>query len=83
MVYSSWNMNKTVIYTSATCAYCPMVKKYLDRFNVDYEERDIEVGNNHKESIEASGAFTVPVVVSGDRVVVGYQPLKLRSIFQG
>jgi len=75
--------SKAVVYTSKTCAYCPMVKQYLDRFDVDYEERDIEVGNNHKDSIEASGAFTVPVVVAGDRVVVGYQPGKLRSIFQG
>lgn len=72
---------KTIIYTSDTCAYCPMVKKFAKHFNVEYEERNISNPTNEAEALKM--ARTVPITVRGESFVVGYQPGKLRSIFQG
>lgn len=68
---------KAIIYTTPTCAYCPMVKKYLTAKGVEYEEidaSDIEVA---KEAQRISGATTVPITVINDKVIVGWRPAKL------
>lgn len=60
-----------------------MTKMYLDRLNVEYEERDTDNKEYMSEAFEHAGMSIVPVLVFGDNVVTGYQPGKLRSIFQG
>lgn len=71
------------IFTTNTCSYCGMVKRFLDlkgqRYDVvnldDHPERQAEV-------LEISGALTVPVTVvtkqdDTKEVVVGYNLSKL------
>ena len=71
------------IFTSNTCAYCQMVKKYLGAKGMNYEEVNIdEHPHRQAEAVEMSGAMTVPVTVvtKGDdskEVVVGYNLAKL------
>lgn len=87
-------MKKTVtIYTTTTCAYCEMVKKFLTSKNVPYsvinmDEQPTEV---RQKVIEMSGAMTVPVVVVEDtddeqapkNITVGWNPAKLSAAVQG
>lgn len=71
------------IFTSNTCAYCQMVKKYLGAKGMSYEEVNIdEHPHRQAEAMKMSGATTVPVTVvtKGDdskEVVVGYNLAKL------
>lgn len=71
------------IFTSNTCAYCQMVKKYLGAKGMSYEEVNIdEHPHRQAEAMQMSGATTVPVtiVTKGDdskEVVVGYNLAKL------
>lgn len=71
------------IFTSNTCAYCQMVKKYLGAKGMTYEEVNIdEHPHRQAEAMKMSGATTVPVTVvtkSDDsrEVVVGYNLAKL------
>jgi glutaredoxin 3 len=71
------------IFTSNTCAYCGMVKKYLQAKNVGYEEVNIdEHPDRQKEAYEVSGSLTVPVTVVTNQddtkqVVVGYNLAQL------
>jgi glutaredoxin len=60
------------IFTTNTCGYCQMVKKYLGAKGHTYQEVNLEL----------SGAMTVPVTVvtkSDDsrEVIVGYNLAKL------
>lgn len=71
------------IFTTNTCAYCHMVKKYLSIKGVSYEEINLD-DNPHRraEALELSGALTVPVTVVTKRddtkeVIVGYNLAKL------
>jgi glutaredoxin len=71
------------IFTTNTCAYCGMVKKYLGAKGMNYEEINLdEHPQRQAEALELSGALTVPVTVvtKGDdsrEVVVGYNLAKL------
>ncbi len=74
---------KVTIFTTNTCGYCQMVKKYLAAKNVGYEEVNLdEFPDRRAEAIALSGAMTVPVtlVVKNDdtqEVIVGYNLAKL------
>lgn len=87
-------MSKTVtIYTTNTCAYCEMVKKFLKGKSVPFTvvNMDEEPNEVRQRVIEMSGAMTVPVVVVADEeddtvpknITVGWNPAKLATAVQG
>lgn len=71
------------IFTTNTCAYCVMVKKWLASKNMTYEEVNLdEHPERQKEAFELSGQLAVPVTVitkddDSKEVVVGYNLAKL------
>jgi len=71
------------IFTTNTCAYCGMVKKWLGSKGFEYEEVNLDSSpDRQKEALELSGALTVPVTVvtkqdDSREVVVGYNLGKL------
>lgn len=71
------------IYTSNTCAYCVMVKKWLSMKGLGYEEVNIETNPERQaEMMQASGQMAVPVTIvtqadDTKQVVVGYNIAKL------
>ena len=66
------------IYTTNTCSYCPMVKQYLKRKGLSYDEVNLEKHPEMQaEVFEKSGALTVPVTIvtkqdDSQDVVIGY-----------
>lgn len=71
------------VFTTNTCAYCGMVKKWLQAKGFNYEEVNLDQNpDRQKEAFEMSGALTVPVTVvtkhdESREVVVGYNLAKL------
>ncbi len=71
------------IFTTNTCAYCVMVKKWLTQKGHSYEEVNIDQHPERQaEALQLSGALTVPVtVVTKDNdqreVIVGFNLSKL------
>lgn len=75
---------KITIYTTNTCAYCAMVKRYLDGKDKDYEIVNLDEHPERREEAYAlSGAFTVPVTAISRkddlRVIVGWKPAELAA----
>lgn len=74
---------KITIYTTNTCAYCVMVKKWLAAKGHSYEEVNVEeFPERRQEPYELSGQLNVPVTVVTDEdesreVIVGYNLAKL------
>ena len=74
---------KITIFTTNTCAYCVMVKKYLGAKGHEWEEVNLDQHPERQaEALSLSGALTVPVtVVTKDddtqEVIVGYNLSKL------
>jgi len=71
------------IFTTNTCGYCVMVKKYLGIKGVSYEEVNLDQNPERQaEAMAISGVTTVPVTVitkndDSKEVVVGYNLAKL------
>lgn len=71
------------IFTTTTCAYCPMVKKWLTTKGHTYDEVNLDQNPERQaEALALSGAMTVPVTVvtkqdDSKHVVVGFNLAKL------
>ena len=69
---------KITVFTTNTCAYCVMVKKFLDAKGHEYEVVNLDENPERQaEALEASGALTVPVTVvtkhdDSQEVIVGF-----------
>lgn len=74
-------MKKVRIYSQPTCPDCNSVKAYLDRKGIPYE--DINVQKDKKameEMVRKYGIRVTPVIVIGDRVMVGFNAPKLNKL---
>lgn len=76
---------KITIYTTNTCAYCVMVKKFLTTKGQEFSEVNLDdEPERRQEALDLSGAMTVPVTVIENsdgmkNVTVGYNPSQLAS----
>lgn len=71
------------IFTTNTCSYCVMVKRWLQAKGHTYEEVNLDDNpERQQEAYALSGALTVPVTVvtktdDSREVIVGYNLAKL------
>lgn len=71
------------VYTTSACAYCLMVKKYLESKGEEYKVVNLDEQPDQREHVaEISGSLTVPVTVVEKEaaepiVMVGWNPGKL------
>jgi glutaredoxin 3 len=71
------------IFTTNTCAYCVMVKKWLGAKGFNYDEVNLDSNpERQQEAFQMSGQLAVPVTVitkqdDSKEVVVGYNLAKL------
>lgn len=75
---------KITIFTTNTCAYCVMVKKFLDVKGKTYDVVNLdEQPERQAEALALSGALTVPITLVEDSesdkkdVIIGYNLAKL------
>ena len=74
---------KITVFTTNTCAYCVMVKKFLDAKGHEYEVVNLdEQPERQAEALRVSGALTVPVTVvtkqdDSQEVIVGFNLSRL------
>lgn len=79
-------MKKITVYTTNSCAYCAMVKKWLDSKGVKYEVVNLDEKPEMQKMIyEKSGALTVPVTLienedKTEEVVIGFNLSKLAAV---
>lgn len=61
------------IYTTSTCPYCDMVKEFLKKRNVNYEELNVaEDEKARQEMVDKSHQLGVPVLDIDGIIVVGF-----------
>lgn len=76
---------KVTIYSTATCGFCKMEKKYLDDHNIPYTEKHADEDEKiAMELYEKSKQFAVPFTTiekdSGEVVnILGFDVQKLNS----
>lgn len=75
---------EVTIYTTATCAYCHMLKGYMEKNQIEYTEKKADTDPAlAKELLDESGQLGVPFTVikkeSETEKVLGFDQGKLQS----
>jgi glutaredoxin len=74
------------IFTTNTCSYCGMVKRWLSSQGINYQEVNLEEHPDRQaEVFSISGALTVPITVvtkqdNTQEVVIGYNLSRLAPL---
>jgi glutaredoxin-like YruB-family protein len=75
-------MDKVKIYSSSTCQDCERVKDYLKERGIPFEEINVLKDKKARKEMEHRyGVHVTPVVIVGDRVMVGFNHPKLDKLF--
>jgi glutaredoxin len=80
-VYSPAVHGEVVLLSTEGCRYCASEKRYLARYDIPYTEYDVADDPRGAELLALSGRYTVPVLLIGDEVVSGFDPLRIRRAF--
>ncbi len=73
------------MYTLSTCSHCKATKKFLDNCAVQYEFTDVDLldGEERIAILEDIRQWnpncTVPTIIIGDTVVIGYREDEIRE----
>jgi len=71
---------KVMIYSTPTCPFCIMAKKFLKENNIDFEDFDVSIDRTKaQEMIQKSGQMGVPVLDIEGEIVVGFDREKIRK----
>jgi glutaredoxin 3 len=64
---------RVVIFTTPTCGYCTKAKRYFKQNGIKFKEVDISRDPaGARDAARMSGGASVPVIIVGGSVVVGF-----------
>lgn len=67
------------IFTTPSCPFCKALRVYLDARDIAYVEHNVNATQETRAAFYASGAQGVPVVMIGERVIQGFNPVAIES----
>ena len=75
--------NNVVIYSTPTCHYCNVAKKYFQENGIEYIEHNVaENPVARTEMVQLTGQLGVPVIKVGEEVVVGFSGPHVRALLE-
>jgi len=80
MAETKGNQPKVIIFTTPTCTYCNMTKKYLREKGIRFKEVDVSRDPAAaKDMVRRSGQMGVPVLDIGGKIVIGFDRPKINQ----
>lgn len=73
-------MGEIIVYSSNTCPYCTLAKKYLDEKGIVYIEKNVQTDKEARQELMSMGHMGVPVLVIDGEEIVGFDKDRLESI---
>ncbi len=71
---------KVIVYSTSTCPFCTMTKKFLKENNIDFEDFDVSIDQTKvKEMVQKSGQMVVPVIDIDGEIIVGFDKERIRK----
>lgn len=71
-------MPQVKIYTTRTCTYCKLAKRFFARYGIPYEELDVALdAKAREEMISKSHQLGVPVIDVDGQVFIGFNRAEL------
>lgn len=75
------NQPKVLVFSTPTCSFCNLAKKYFREKGVKYT--DIDVSRDQaaaRDMVRRSGQMGVPVIDIGGKIIVGFDKPKINSL---
>lgn len=79
-------MAKIIIYSTATCGYCKMLKSYLQSKSIAYEEKHVDEDQKLAEELyEKSGQLGVPFTIieqddGTEEKILGFDRVRINQV---
>lgn len=73
--------NQINVYTTITCPYCAMAKKFLDEKGLSYKEFNVQ--NDEvaaRRLVETTGQMGVPQIEVNGEWVIGFDPDRIEKL---
>lgn len=67
-----------IIYSQERCAPCDMAKRYFQKLNIEYEERDRNEYAN--EMMALGGRITTPMIRTEKGITYGFNPMEISEL---
>ncbi len=69
------------IYSTPTCHFCHAAKEFLTDHNVPFTDYNVAVDpSKRQEMIDKSGQLGVPVIQIADKLIIGFNKLKIQEL---
>lgn len=77
------NDKKIKVYSTPTCTYCIVLKKFFEKNGLEYEEVNVAADEEAlQEMKESTGQMGVPVTKIGEDYVVGFDKNKISELLE-
>jgi len=74
-------MKNVIIYSTPACHFCQLAKDFFKESGIKYTEYNVLTDlEKRQEMIDKSGQLSVPVIVIGDEIIVGFDQEKVSSL---
>jgi len=72
---------KIIIFTTPTCSFCNLAKRYFREKNIRFREVDVSRNEAAARDIQKkTGQTGVPVILINNRPIVGFDKTKINKI---
>jgi glutaredoxin 3 len=72
------------IYSSPSCHWCRVAKRYIEGKGLDYREVDIiSDPRARQEMVRMTGQYGVPVIKVGERAMTGWDKTEFERLLHG
>ncbi|WP_229215538.1 glutaredoxin family protein [Duganella sp. CY15W] len=80
--YFAQHQTQVVMYGTSHCPYCAKTRDYLREHGIAFADLDIEKSDRARQEFEQLEGRGVPVILIGNRRIVGYQPATIAAALQ-
>ncbi|GEL78592.1 glutaredoxin family protein [Tenuibacillus multivorans] len=70
---------KITVYTRENCTKSERLRKMLNRWGVDFEEKNVTENRTYLKELQNHNIFAAPVTFIGDQCIQGVQHDRLKS----
>ena len=72
---------KVLIFTTPTCSYCTIAKRYFKEIKIRFREIDVSKNETAARDMQKrTGQTGVPVILINNRPVVGFDKAKINKM---
>lgn len=72
---------EVVLYSASWCGNCDRARAWFQQNDVPFVEYDVEDSRKGRGDFAAMGGKAVPVIVVGDRKMVGFSPERFEQLY--